>query len=155
MTVGATIISRTPMLELLKPPGLRGSDDEHISRLRRSMANWDRYRYWLFFIYVLLLFAIAWIPYKLFEVVIEVGPNVPIALGGFFVGIMLGMNCGWMIFGILHGLASCINGFRTERLLLRYHDSHEIVLESLATLRQSNYTSNELEDFGNDFDMMN
>ena len=116
-------MAEASMNSLFQPPWARGSDDEYIIRLRRSMASLDRHRKWYVATYALLILTVGWIYAKVVEVIFDAVPNIPFALGGFVMGAVIGLSCGWMISAMLHAMSSSVSGFRSERLLLKYHDA--------------------------------
>jgi hypothetical protein len=100
-------------------------DDEYIARLRRSIRSLDRWRFWLILFYVVLLVAAISLLSKAIPLLIGLGQpgDVPFALLGFVTGAMFGLGFGWMFYGLVQGLISMLGGFRSERLLLKYHDA--------------------------------
>ena len=101
------------------------SDEEYISRIRRIIAFWDRWKWWV----VALFIALMTITIALFSVVIPAfialaGPfNIPFVWVVFVGGFVLGALFGLMICKGIHGLSMALNPFRTERLLLKILDT--------------------------------
>jgi hypothetical protein len=99
------------------------SDEEHIERIRRSIALWDRFRIWLLFLYGAGLVAAVWaLVYGIAAIWGIVPGNAGLPLLGFAVGTVLGYMIGWALSHLLDGIVFGLSGLRSERLLLRYHD---------------------------------
>lgn len=101
------------------------SDAEYVARLRRSMASWERWRFWLILFYGALLALAIWVFDRVFRVLFGFAQpaDVGFQLAGFLVGAIFGMMFGWLIYGILHTLIGLIFGLRAERLLLDLLDA--------------------------------
>ena len=114
-------------MKLFRSPWTRIPDDEYIAKLRRSIALWERWRFWLILFHVGLLVAATWVFSKVIPVLMGlVQPaNAPIVLLGFVTGTVIGLAFGCLIFGILHGLMSALTGFRAEKLLLKHLDAQD------------------------------
>lgn len=112
-------------MKYLHLPRKRVPDDEYIAVLRRSIALWDRWRYWLILIHVAMLVAAIWLLTTAIPLIIGlVQPaNAPIAMMGFIFGIVLGLSLGGILQHIFHGLVLSLGGFRSERLLVKHHDA--------------------------------
>jgi hypothetical protein len=98
-------------------------EEELIDRLRRTLAFWDRWRYWSIVAHIGLLAAVLSLYVLGGQVFMRLGQNGNLALLGFAAGALMGMVLGWATAGIIHGLIFSIAGFQSERLLLRYYDS--------------------------------
>ena len=104
-------------------------DDVYVANLRRSLAQWDRWRLGLIPFHVGLIVTVTWVFFRAIPVLLMglVQPaNAPLALLGFVTGTVMGMIYGWIIYGLLHALNSALGGFRTERLLLEHLDAHDL-----------------------------
>ena len=103
----------------------RRSDDEYVDMLRRLVAWWDRWFYWLVFLNVAMLGCLGWMVIQISQVLLEnADPEVvDFTIAGLLMGAALGFGFGWMFYSLLHGLIVAISGFRAERLLLKYYDS--------------------------------
>jgi len=114
-------------MKLFRSPWTRVPDDEYIAKLRRSIAWWDRWRFWMILFHVGLLVAATWVFSRVIPVLIGFAQpaNVPFVLLGFVTGTVVGIGFGWIIYGILHGLISALGGFRAERLLLKHLDAQD------------------------------
>ena len=113
-------------MKLFRAPWKRLPDEEFIEQLRRSMKLWDRGRFWLFLLFVVLLVILSWLLSQYIPLMLKLaGPaNAPGAVMGFVVGTVAGSSFAWMFYSVLHGLTSALSGFRAERMLLEYVDAH-------------------------------
>ncbi len=104
------------------------TDDEHVERIRRAVALYDRRRWLLLAFYLVLtvgLVGVVITALSLFQGLLQGRMGQGAGLG-FLIGLMLGAQLGGLI-GILahllvYGLATFFTAMRTERLLLRYYD---------------------------------
>ena len=102
------------------------SDEEYVSRIRRGVRLYERWRWWLAAFYgagfvgfcVLCVFA-GHLVAGLGQLVNAQQP----ALAGLAIGAMIGLLVGGVGFKIVHGVGFAFSSLRTERLLLRYHDA--------------------------------
>ncbi|QEH35613.1 hypothetical protein OJF2_41660 [Aquisphaera giovannonii] len=103
------------------------SDEEHVERLRRSLASFDRWRRPLLALhlaaavtYVAAVIAAVW---ALRGFASMMGANAPGVAPGFLIGLAAGASLGFLGVKIAHGLVDLALGLRNERLLVRYHDA--------------------------------
>ncbi len=105
---------------------LHASDDEHIERIRRSMATFDRFRRPLMIFYVVLTFAVIGVSVAcvmLLESLNRSLGNQTRGIGpGFILGMMLGIGFGVLALKCGHGLGAILFGYRNERLMIHYYD---------------------------------
>jgi hypothetical protein len=102
----------------------RLSDEECVEHARRSLARFDRWRPWIFSIYLVGMVAFVAL-LVLFVVIIDsTGKfgNLPLSWAGFVLGIVLGVGAGQGAVQLVHGLVLSISGLRNEELLVKYHD---------------------------------
>jgi hypothetical protein len=102
----------------------RLSDEQCVEHARRSLARFDRWRPWIFSIYLIATAAFVAL-LVLFVVIIDsTGKfgNLPLSWAGFVLGIVLGVGAGQGAVQLVHGLALAIFGLRNEELLVKYHD---------------------------------
>jgi len=104
---------------------MRLPDDKYVAKLRRTIAWWDRWRYWMILLHVILLACVSWMTVRLSQTLLELAEpeDVPFTIVGLLLGAVVGFSFGWMFYGLLQGLVTAISGFRSERLLLQYYDS--------------------------------
>jgi len=100
------------------------TDEEHVRRVRRTVAVYDRWRRPLLVFYAGmalalggLLVATAWLLPGLMQLGMQAVPQ------GFFVGLYLGGMLGLLALKAVHGIVAYSATPRTERLLLRYYDA--------------------------------
>jgi hypothetical protein len=113
-------------------------DEQHIERVRKSLARLDRHRQFLAGLYGLLLcfwFGLAVAMTILMQRIGSFliageywGPT------GFLIGMMLGIPYGFAVVHNTHGFLNALVSMRNERLMLRYHDE-------LAELRRPGITA--------------
>jgi hypothetical protein len=102
--------------------GSNDSDAALVERIRDGIARYDRLRWALGAVYVILTVAF-------FGLVASVSAFVrdqlwPAMGPGFLVGLSLGSSLGLLAVKIGHGLLTALTtGGRAERLLVRYHDT--------------------------------
>jgi hypothetical protein len=115
---------------------IQASDDEHIERLRRDIARFDRWRRPLLILYT--IGAISFVATFVLAVVFV--ERLARGLGhrggwwsGFFVGAMLGCGLGLSGLKLAHGIFDLLLAHRNERLLIEYHD----VLQKLRRSRDN------------------
>jgi hypothetical protein len=111
------------------------SNDEYIERLRRNVAQFDRWRPWILGLYgiaAVLFFAGLFMCVVIFE---RVGllAQLPLRWHGLLLGIVIGASIGVSAIKIAHGLGSMLFGLRNERLLVRYYDEVCKIRESIET----------------------
>jgi hypothetical protein len=99
------------------------SDDEYVVKLRRSVATFDKWRWWLAAPHAIGLAVIIVLGFQGVSVLLQlVGPaNGPLALQGFEVGAIMGMSLGWLAHHCVWGIISIVGGLKSERLLLKYY----------------------------------
>ena len=100
-------------------------DAQYVERLRRTMALWDRYRPLLLVLYVAMLGLFAWAVTRgvQFLVALARPTDAPWPVFGFMAGTILGVVVGWLFHFLIFGLSGGLLGFRSERLLVKYHDA--------------------------------
>jgi hypothetical protein len=111
------------------------TDEEHVRRIRRAVAMYDRWRRPFLVLYTVL--ALGYV-----SLLVAIGVLLPgwmqggIRQGlapGFLIGLALGAMLGGLAAKIGHGLMSWLLPLRTELLLLRYYDAlTELAQESTA-----------------------
>ncbi|MGH7174158.1 MAG: hypothetical protein ACRELF_05675 [Gemmataceae bacterium] len=101
------------------------TDEEHVRRVRRAVAAYDRWRrrFLAFYVglaiaYVGLLVAVAVLLQKLKQL-----GNPQGLAPGFLVGLALGAMTAGLAAKIVHGLLAALMPLRTERLLLQCYDA--------------------------------
>jgi hypothetical protein len=98
------------------------TDEAFLEQLRYRIIFMDRYRSVAIVFYVLLTAGFIFLCFKLDAFIRNA--NFPGMGVGFSVGVGLGIMFGFMAIKLGHGLAAVMQkGFRSERLLLRYHDA--------------------------------
>ena len=114
-------------MKLYRSPWTHIPDDEYVARLRRSVALWDRWRPWLFLMYLVLIAAATWLLTKAVRLLLALAQpgDAPLPLLGFIAGAVMGLAFGWMIHHALFGLVSTLRGFRSERMLLDHYRPHD------------------------------
>ncbi len=132
----------------------RLSDEAYIERIRRYVKQWDRMRYWLFGVMVVLETLLVWITIVAAEssmAVFQRGQQANPGGGqfqeGMRLGIVMGMAIGIMHFKNLHYIVSFLLGLRTERLLVRHADALRVLLSgelSVDRFKMSQDRSSEL-----------
>jgi hypothetical protein len=101
-------------------------DEEHVERVRRTLAKFDRWRWGPVLLYGSALIgsvgvSVAWI--VLFRS--SLFPRPGLAAMGFLIGASVGMTLGFLMINAAHGLLDALLGFRNERLMIAYHDALE------------------------------
>ncbi len=101
------------------------SDSQYIEQLRQTMARWDRFRYWLLVLYLVILGVLAFAVTQGVQLLMGLAKpaNSPWPLFGFIAGTLLGLLVGWLFHVAVFGLGRMAMGFRAERLLVQYHDA--------------------------------
>ena len=101
------------------------SDEDHVERIRKLVARLNRWRRPLlvFWILALILVTAMLIATGVLVNLLAQMANNNVVVLGFILGMQLGMMLGLLIVKVVHGLASSLSSFRTERLMLRYHDA--------------------------------
>ena len=113
---------------MFPPAPSRLSDEEYIEKVRKSLLFWERFRYWAFpvqlGILLMCLLLRGWGLHVLLGFMAGPGPaGVPQGIWqGFTFGAVIGSVFAFMFGKIMHGFTDLRPGFRTERLLLEYHD---------------------------------
>jgi len=100
------------------------SDAEHIARIRRDVATYERWRRPLIALYITLSLALVGLAVALVKVLNglqQLGAQGGWA--GFVVGAVFGISFGGLIVKCAHGLEMAFFYGRTERLLIQYHDA--------------------------------
>jgi hypothetical protein len=114
------------------------TDEEHVQRVRRTIASWDRWRRWFLAFYAamgLLVLGLAVAMTRLVDRLQGIpGNNAPGAWLGFIVGLMLATMLGFLMLSVVHGLIMSLSSLRTERLLLRYHDALAVLAKEHANV---------------------
>jgi uncharacterized metal-binding protein len=100
------------------------SDDVYVERIRRGVAFGERCRILLLSFNLLMICGAVWLGIEMVELLQKFAqptnaPAVPLI---FVSTAMVGLSLGLMISHAAHGIFSNLIGFRTERLLLKYHD---------------------------------
>jgi hypothetical protein len=100
-------------------------DAQYVESMRQAIARWDRYRPLLLVSYVVLLGLFAWSVTRgvNFLVGLAQPANAPWPLFGFVAGTILGVVVGWLFHFVIFSMSRGLAGFRTERLLVKYHDA--------------------------------
>ncbi len=105
----------------------RRSDEEHVERLRRTMATFDRWRRLLIVWHLALAIAFIGLIVAFSVLFHDVGRNLGVnvlGLGpGFIAGLAVGASLGMTAIHIGHKLVDLLLGYRNERLLIRYYDA--------------------------------
>jgi hypothetical protein len=114
------------------------TDEEYVERIRRAEAFWERWRRpvrvtnAVTTVGVVALFLIGANPFKL----LVQGNNAQGLLPGFAIGLMLGVFWGLMMEFATRSLLNSQRSWRTERLLLRYHDALAMLAEQSSPLSE-------------------
>lgn len=98
-------------------------DEEHVERIRRRVAQFARVRRWCVPVLTVLGVFYVWLCIDFLESFLTpLFKDIPLFLG-FGVGMVIGAGMGMSAFGLAHGLILMCFGYRSERLLVRYHDA--------------------------------
>jgi hypothetical protein len=110
------------------------TDEEHVERVRRTLAAHGRRRRLLVALYA--VSAVAFIGLLVATALLLQGlmqwGNMQGLAPGFLVGLGLGAMVGGLALTIGHGLVTALAPLRTERLLLHYHDALAGIAEAPA-----------------------
>lgn len=101
-------------------------EDQHVERVRRRLAQFDRLRRWFVGLYVTLAVVFVWLVVKvctLLAAILQAPNNAAPGFFGFGIGMTFGVGIGLLAVKIGHGLGSVLFGCRTDRLLVKYHDA--------------------------------
>ena len=111
-------------MKLGRLPWQHITDDELIANIRKSIRFLDRFRLWWILLNVGTLVLGILTFTEAFNLVVRlVGGNANPAMLGFSTGAIIGLSASIMVHQILHNLLYAVSNFRSERLLLRYHDA--------------------------------
>lgn len=103
----------------------RHSDEELITRVKRNIEFWDRLRYFrIAFAVVLVVVELVFFSLG-FRFITELSQDEPDAAVQFWsqLGALLGFMFGFNSFVLLFWLSFLMSGFRSNRLLLKYHEA--------------------------------
>jgi hypothetical protein len=103
------------------------ADGEYIERIRRNMALWCRWRWWLAGLSgtapgIVVVVSTIMVPKLLLDLGQWGNPKGG-AMFGFEIGLPVGALIGLMAVTSAHGLMTALLPWRTEQMLLRYHDT--------------------------------
>jgi len=102
------------------------TDEQYVEQMRRSLRSFDRWRWLLAAFYGLILAAFivldAAVVRRLGSLISNLEGRISPA---FIVGLVMGFGLALPLVSIVHGLFAMLAGFRTERLLVAYHDALE------------------------------
>jgi hypothetical protein len=107
------------------------SDDEYIERARRSVARLERYRFWWYLYFVILLLGAAWLANKFLQVLLGMLGNAPAVWAGFATGAAMGLVFSSLVYGMFHSAIQFMVGFRSDRLLVKYYDAFREVVHGV------------------------
>src|SRR4051794_38136790 len=103
------------------------SDEQHIERLRRTMATFDRWRRPLIVWHLLIAVGFIGLLAAFAVFIGDIGRNWGMGVRGlgpgFILGVVLGAWLGLTAIKIGHELVNLLLGYRSERLLIRYYDA--------------------------------
>lgn len=105
------------------------SDEKYIAKLRWGLLITERMKRWIIPLQVGLLVASIWLYWQVMELMLgqikAVNPNANpnFMWAGFAIGILLGLNFGLMLHGIVHTMYLLLIGSRSDRLLVKYYDA--------------------------------
>ena len=111
-------------MSLLTPPWKRETDAEFIESMRSSIETWHRWKAWLIGFWLCYALAISLLFSAVLKALLMNGWNWNLPIG-----LMIGFLCGTMISTqvvyAIHHILQSIEGYRTARLLVEYHDQLE------------------------------
>jgi hypothetical protein len=113
-------------------PFFHASDEQHVERLRRSMASFDRWRRPLLAFYALIAVIFLGVLVGTFILLNDLGRNM--GMGGwgpgFVIGLVMGASLGFSALKIMYMFINILLGFRNERLLITYYDAFREMSEA-------------------------
>ena len=102
------------------------SDEEYVEQIRKNDRTFRRMRWWWPCLFVGTLFVLAWSGDVVRKIIEWCFPGEKETV---YLGLCLGISFGLMLFTVGFQAAMCLkhwidarSGYRTERLLLQYHD---------------------------------
>ncbi|TWT29128.1 hypothetical protein KOR42_55830 [Thalassoglobus neptunius] len=124
-----------PFLPLQPLSRQKSSDEEYVAKIAKSLQRWDRWRWCAVLFYVAFLGAVIWLGFRtvatvrFFHGMWGNQNQAPLAEEIVAVGVILGLNVGFLFHSSLMGLATAFTGFRNERLLVKYFNRLQASVE--------------------------
>jgi hypothetical protein len=102
------------------------SDTEYIEQVRKFIRWWDHWRCFGVALHLAIIAAAIWFGFCLVDLLRKLQALFPLPNAQIetlvLIGVLAGMQLGFIVHGAIWGLIQAIMGLRNERLLIKYHD---------------------------------